>query len=226
MCGRIDLHTPAAEIARLFRARLAPDAGEVRAGWNIAPGRTILAILGPGDARTASGLAWGFVPRWARDPDGVKPINARADTAFAKPMFREAIRRRRCLIPVDGFYEWKREGGTKLPYYFRLARAEPFALGGLWEVRAERGGEGGVLRTCAILTTGANELMAPVHDRMPVIVPPEAQALWLSADAQGERELAPLLAPFDAARMRCWRVGRRVNDAANDGEDLVQPLPG
>ncbi|MCK7500549.1 MAG: SOS response-associated peptidase [Comamonadaceae bacterium] len=139
-------------------------------------------------AATAGGSwwvwSWGFVPRWARDLEGPKPINARSDTIFAKPMFQDAIRHRRCLIPVDGFYEWRRDGSRKQPYYFRMADGHPFALAGIWDTWAGRtaGEEGYTLRSCAILTTAANQLMAPVHDRMPVIVPAESHERWLARD--------------------------------------------
>ncbi|GAB4171761.1 MAG: SOS response-associated peptidase [Rhodocyclaceae bacterium] len=227
MCGRIDRHTSAEDIARRFGADLGRDAADAGPGWNLAPGRKILALVAGRPRPQLAGLVWGFVPRWARDAEGVRPINARADTVFARPMFREAIRHRRCLIPVDGFYEWKREGGRKLPYYFRIAGEGTFTLGGIWESWSERGaaGEGCTLHTCAILTTAANEAMAPVHDRMPLIVAPDDRAPWLSGELRGERGIARLLLPCEAAAMECWRVGPRVNNASSEGEDLIRPVP-
>jgi putative SOS response-associated peptidase YedK len=226
MCGRIDLHTPAEEIARHFRTAVGLDAEQAPPGWNIAPARKILAVIGAGGAPELVGLTWGFVPHWARDLDGPKPINARSDTVFDKPMFRDAVRRRRCLVPVDGFYEWQRAGARKQPYYFRLADGRPFALGGIWSVWSERRGEqeGYTLHTCAILTTAANALMAPVHDRMPVIVAAEHYARWLSEAVHGQRELAPLFAPCDPRSMEAWPVSNRVNRAANDGPDLIEAV--
>lgn len=226
MCGRIDVHTPAAEIARLFDAAPGFDAAGVKPGWNIAPARSILAVINADGARELVGLDWGFLARWARDAGGPKPINARAETVFARPMFQDAARRRRCLIPVDGFYEWKREGARKLPYYFRLADGKPFALGGIWEnwSSGNRDGQRDTLHTCAILTTAANELMAPIHDRMPLVIRPSDHARWLAGESGGEG-FARLLQPFDASPMVRWRVGERVNHAANDGAELLRPVP-
>ena len=226
MCGRIDLHSPAQEIALRFEALFGMDATAVTPGWNIAPARKILAVIDSSGQRQLVGFSWGFVPRWAKDLEGPKPINARSDTVFDKPMFRDAIRRRRCLIPADGFYEWRRVGSRKQPYYFRMADGKPFALGGIWETWTERRGEeeGYTVHTCAILTTAANGMMAPIHDRMPVIIAPEDYSAWLSSDAHGSRELSRLMAPFDPERMAAHSVGMRVNRAANDGPDLIVPV--
>lgn len=225
MCGRIDLHTPAEEIALRFNAVIGLDASEVRPGWNIAPARKILGVIGAGTERELVGLTWGFVPRWAKDLDGPKPINARSDTVTQKPMFRDAFRRRRCLIPVDGFYEWQRSGSRKLPYYFRAADGWPFAVAGLWDTWSERGGgeEGYTLHSCAMLTTEANSLMAPVHDRMPVILSREDYAEWLEARPLSDAALSRLIRPVDASALVANRVGLRVNNAANDGPDLIVP---
>lgn len=226
MCGRIDLHTPAQEIALRFQAILGFDCEAVRPGWNIAPARKILALLGSDGGRELAGLSWGFVPRWARDLDGPKPINARADTVFAKPMFRDAIRHRRCLIPVDGFYEWRRDGSRKQPYYFRMADGVPFTLAGIWDTWAGRaaGDEGYTLHSCAILTTAANPLMAPVHDRMPVIVLPEDEERWLARGLTRADQIEGLLRPLEAARMVAYAVGPDVNKAANDGPELIESM--
>jgi len=226
MCGRIDLHTPAQEIALRFQAVLGFDCEAVAPGWNIAPARKILALLGSDGGRQLVGLTWGFVPRWARNLEGPKPINARSDTIFAKPMFHDAIRHRRCLIPVDGFYEWRRDGSRKQPYYFRMADGHPFALGGIWDTWAGRtaGEESYTLHSCAILTTAANQLMAPVHDRMPVIVPAENHERWLARDVVRADQIEGLLRPLDPARMAAYAVSTNVNKAANDGPELIESL--
>ena len=225
VCGRIDLHTPAQEIARRFQAVLGFDAAEVAPGWNIPPTRKIAAIIGSERGRRLVGLHWGFVPRWARNLDGTQPINARSDSVMVKPMFRDAIRHRRCLIPVDGFFEWHREGARKQPYYFRMGDGAPFALGGIWDVWADRAeGEGYTLYTCAILTTSANALMSPVHDRMPVIVAPQDYDQWLAADARRMEPVEVLLRPFDSSRMAAYPVGLRANSASNDAPDVIEPV--
>lgn len=227
MCGRIDLHTPAAEIARVFHAVPGFDAAAVKGGWNIAPARRILAVIAADGARALVGLSWGFLARWASDASGPKPINARAETVFARPMFRDSAHRRRCLIPVDGFYEWKHEGGRRLPYYFRLADGVPFALGGIWERWSprDRDGQREALHTCAILTTAANEPMAPIHDRMPLVIGPSDHQRWLAGEATSGDDLARMLRPYDGSQMVRWRVGERVNHAANDGAQLLRPVP-
>jgi len=190
--------------------------------WNIPPGTDIPVIrLSPEGDRVLHLLRWGLVPHWARDPSlGARLNNARAESAAVKPAFRDAFRRRRCLIPADGFYEWQASGGIKQPYYISAADGQPLALGGLWE--SWRTPEGEVLRTCAILTTGPNGLMKPIHDRMPVILPPQAWGDWLAAPANA---IQALLAPCPEDWLRAWPVDRRVSRASEDGPHLTRPLP-
>jgi len=223
MCGRIDLHTPAEEIALRFHAIVGVDCNAVQPRWNVAPANKILAVVGSQGGRQLMGLSWGFVAHWARDLTGPKPINARADTVFAKPMFRDAARQRRCLIPVDGFFEWVRDGPRRIPYYFCMEDVQPFALAGLWDVWSGRteSDEGYTLHTCAILTTAANDLMAPIHERMPVIVAAANYDAWLAGEARGVERL---LRPFDSARMVAYPVSPRVDNAANDGPALIEPF--
>ena len=158
-------------------------------------------------------MRWGLVPHWAKDPAvGAKMNNARAETVAEKPSFREAYRKRRCLIPANGFYEWKLESGRKQPYYIYPNRGELFAFAGLWEQRND-------LQTCCIITTEANAKMASVHDRMPVIVSPQEYSNWLTGGAG-------LLQPCPERSIEIRRVGREVNNARNEGPGLIEPGEG
>ncbi|HEY8393907.1 MAG TPA: SOS response-associated peptidase [Thermaerobacter sp.] len=218
MCGRYTLTTPAVELEHRFLVRLGED---MTPRYNVAPGQDVLAVLaGAGGERRAVRLRWGLVPAWARDPKP-GPINARAETAAEKPMFRRAMRRGRCLILADGFYEWQRQGARKRPYLFRLADGAPFAFAGLWE---RWDGPGGPLLTCCLLTTRANALVAPIHDRMPVILRPEWEEPWLDPAITDPAKLEPALAPYPAERMSFHPVSTRVNSPLNDDPDCVRPV--
>jgi putative SOS response-associated peptidase YedK len=188
--------------------------------FNVAPTQSVLVVREP-DAREAVFLKWGLVPRWAKDPDvGNRLINARAETVTEKPSFRDAFSRRRCLVPMEGFYEWARRGDSKRPFYFHMRDGEPFAVTGLWE-RWE--GEGGPLETCTLLTTEANGLLASYHDRMPVIVRPEDYDLWLDAEVRGTETLLPLLRPYPREGMTAYAVSPVVNSPSNDSPSCVEP---
>jgi putative SOS response-associated peptidase YedK len=183
----------------------------------------VLAVREP-DGREATFLKWGLVPRWAKDPAvGNRLINARAETVTEKPSFRDAFKRRRCLVPLDGFYEWSRRGDRKRPFYFHMRDGEPFAVAGLWEVWE---GDGGPLETCTLLTTGANELLAPYHDRMPVILRPEDYDRWLDADISRPELLLPLLRPYSPEEMAAYPVGLLVNSPSNEDPRCVEPRSG
>jgi putative SOS response-associated peptidase YedK len=207
MCGRF-YFLPPAEAADLFQLANVPD---LAPRWNIAPTQTVLAIgLDKAGRRDTATFKWGLSPRWATDAKLV-PINARSEAAADKPLFAEALRRRRCLIPADGFYEWLRQGRAKQPFAFRRADDRAFAFAGIWE--AWRPESGPALLTCAILTTAANELVRPVHDRMPVIVEPRHYDLWIDRGVQEPAKLADVLRPFSAGAMRAYGVSPWVNDA-------------
>jgi putative SOS response-associated peptidase YedK len=212
MCGRFLLMTSGDDIARTFDLEAPP---ELFPRFNISPSQAVAAVRAIGSGRELVNLCWGLVAPWAKDAK-VAPINARAETAADKPMFRSALRKRRCLIPADGFYEWLALTGEKRkqPYCFRTVDERPWAFAGLWE--RWRGPDGPV-ESCCILTTGANELVRPVHDRMPVIMPRERWAEWLDPQAQDAGELVLLLRPYPADTMRAYPVGTRVNNPKNDG---------
>lgn len=221
MCGRFTLATPGAQIAELFELDSVP---ELTPRYNIAPSQRvgIVRLARPG-GRQFAWVRWGLVPAWATDPGiGARTINARCETAAAKAAFRGPMRRRRCLIPADGFYEWRREGSRKQPFYFSLADGTPFAFAGLWE-RWERGEA--PLETCTILTTAANEVVGAVHHRMPVIVVPAAHHIWLDPTIPGEVALGAVLEPLSTLALRGVAVSSLVNNPANDLPQARQPWP-
>lgn len=222
MCGRVTLTTSGERLAAEFALAEWP---EKPARYNIAPTQRIDAIRQRDDGvREVAALRWGFVPEWSPPaPPGQPPlINARCETAAKKPTFRNAFKRRRCLIPVDGFFEWKKNGKARQPFLFRMRNRKPFALGGLWE-RCQTDPTG-PLESCVILTTAANPLVAPLHDRMPVIVPPESFALWLDPAVEDTATLEPLLRPYAADVMEAIPVDKRVNDVKNDGPECIRPV--
>lgn len=204
---------------------------ELRPRYNVAPGQSIAAVRAEADGRRLSLLRWGLLPSWAKDPGiGYRMINARAETVASKPAFRSAYRARRCLIPADGFYEWVRKGTIKQPYLIGLDDGQPMNFAGLWErwrvpenIILPRSlkdlAPGEVLETCTVLTTEANELMKPIHHRMPVILPPEAFAPWLDGENVA-------LAPYPAETMTARAVNRWVNNAAHDGPRCIEPADG
>ncbi len=213
MCGRIILITPAVDLARALGITEVPAwvAGFIPR-YNVAPGQQIPAVVaGPDTTRhQLTQLHWGLVPAWAKNPrQSYRMINARSETVAVKPAFREPFRHRRCIIPVDGFYEWRRRGETQQPYALRPSAGGLFALAGVWE-RWERPGQP-PLETCSILTTDANAAMRPIHDRMPVILAPSDQAEWLETPPQRAERLGELLRPCPPEWLTAYPVDRRVN---------------
>ncbi|MGD8463717.1 MAG: SOS response-associated peptidase [Anaerolineae bacterium] len=222
MCGRFTLSDPDAELAVQFNL---PEIPDLKPRYNIAPTQpvaTVRAAAG-GPAREMVLLHWGLIPFWAKDPGiGSRMINARSETVAEKPAFRAAFRRRRCLVVADGFYEWQKQNGNKQPYYIHLRDGQPFAFAGLWE---HWEGEAGVIESCTLLTTEPNELVRPVHNRMPVIVKPDDYELWLDPEMQQPERLQPLLGPYPSAEMDAYPVSRRVNRPQNDDPQCIEPLP-
>ncbi len=221
MCGRFALFSPEEILAAMFGVegdRFPP------ASYNIAPSRDVAVVRTAPDGaarRELARLRWGLIPAWAKDPAiGNRMINARAETAPAKPAFRSAFRRRRCLVPADGFYEWQKAGTRKQPYYVRMADGKPFALAGLWE-RWE--GPDGAVASCTILTTDANERLAPIHDRMPVILAPADYGHWLDPERQDPAALLPLLRPNPPGPMLAFPVRTLVNRPATDDPRCIEP---
>ena len=217
MCGRYTLAHP---IGRLFDL---PEEPDLPPRYNIAPTQDVPVVLAAeAGGRTLRMMRWGLIPSWSKDPSAAaRMINARSETAAEKPAFRQALRRRRCLIPADGFYEWQARPEGKQPYHIRRKDGGCFAFAGLWD--SWRDGQQGPVQSCTILTTAANELLRPIHDRMPVILPVEAYPLWLDAAVQEPARLSPLLAACPADEMLALPVGRAVNDPRHDSPDCLRP---
>jgi putative SOS response-associated peptidase YedK len=220
MCGRFSLWLELTDLVQAF-----PDVefpSEMDARYNIAPTQDVAVV--PNDGQKAVRyFHWGLVPFWAKDPGiGNRMINARGETAAEKPAFRAAYRRRRCLVLADGFYEWRKEPGqrAKTPYYVRMASEAPFAFAGLWEIWNP---DDAPLYSCTIITTRPNALVAPIHNRMPVILPREAYDRWLDPEEQPSGALDDLLVPYPAEAMTAYPVSRVVNNPANDVPACIQP---
>lgn len=218
MCGRFTRRTPAKEIARFFQVTV-PD---MQPRFNIAPSQSVATIrLSPErQTRELAMLRWGLVPFWADDSTiGYKMINARAETVAQKPAFRKAFAHRRCLIVADGFYEWKKTNGRKQPFLVHRKDDQPFAFAGLWE-RWE--GESERIESCTIVVTEANELVKPIHDRMPVILHPADYEVWLDPACEDKETLQGMLSPFPSAELEAYPVSPMVNNPKNDVEDCVE----
>jgi putative SOS response-associated peptidase YedK len=219
MCGRYTLTTPVEKLAEEFGFEAS--SVELPPNYNVAPTQQVAAVLEEGGERHLEMLRWGLIPSWADDPQiGSRMINARAETAPEKPSFRSAFRGRRCLIPADGFYEWQRTNGSKQPYYIHMKEGRPFAFAGLWESWKEEGGP--EIRSCTILTTKPNALVAGIHDRMPVILPPGSYDAWLDTEAERD-ELYGLLASYPEDEMEAYPVSRFVNSPQNNDPRCVEP---
>lgn len=196
-------------------------------GWvpsfNIAPTQEVLTVTNDGSENRPELMRWGLVPSWAKDPKiGNRMINARSETVAEKPSFRTAFKRRRCLIPADGFYEWKREGKAKKPMLITANPGGLFAFAGLWETWKQP--DDSWLLTCAIITTSANEFMKSIHDRMPVILPRESEASWLDPEEQDTAMLSELLLPYDSDRMEAYEVSTLVNSPRNNFPEVIEPV--
>lgn len=224
MCGRFTLILDRDELQSELQIGEIPALYAPR--YNIAPSQPVLAVTDP-ITREPVFLRWGLVPSWAKDPEiGNRLINARSETVPDKPSFRSAFMRRRCLIPADGFYEWKKSGSgsqRSTPFYFFLKDHRPFTFAGLWEIWHSAGGD--ELHTCTILTTEPNLLLQSIHDRMPVILNKDQRWLWMDPNAT-VAELSALCIPYPAADMDAHAVSLRVNNANVDTSELVAPYPG
>ncbi len=250
MCGRISLYTPPSRLARFFEAKAAAGLGgedlehepELEPSWNVAPSRDVLMVVArrehpaeegpPTFQRLLVPVRWGLVPFWAKDPTvGNRMINARAETVATQPAFRRAFERRRCLVAADGFYEWKPpptgrpRGSRKIPsqpWYYRRHDGQPLALAGLWETWRPEGRPDDVLRTCTIVVTEAGPDVAPVHDRMPVIVEPGDWDEWLGVEEVAPEALAGLLTPSPEGSLVAHPVDPRMSHPEVDGPEIVE----
>jgi putative SOS response-associated peptidase YedK len=226
MCGRFTQQRPASELAEIFAAEpLVDDPG---ARFNVAPTDEALVVVQREERRAITAYRWGLVPHWATDlKGGSRMFNARAETLTTSPAFRAAFQRRRCLVPVDSFYEWKREGTVRQPYRVVREDGRPLALAGLWAGWRDPTSDPEspiVVRTFTIVTTTPNGALADLHDRMPVIVPDDAWGRWLDPAPSDTGELLGLLQPTDEIALRVHAVSRAVNDVRRDGPELIEPL--
>lgn len=224
MCGRFTNRAKPEQIRSEFKVgNKNPDLYKER--YNIAPAQLIDVVFQPETERILSELKWGLVPSWAKDADiGNRMINARAETLTEKPSFREAFKKRRCIIPASGFYEWQKKGsGAKQPFYFYLKEKEVFGFAGLWEEWIDKE-SGDVLETCTIITTEANDVLKPVHERMPVILKAADYDQWLDPKENNTDRLKKLLAPYPAVEMSSHTVSKSVNIPDADSDELIKPL--
>ncbi|UCC64227.1 MAG: SOS response-associated peptidase [Anaerolineae bacterium] len=220
MCGRFTLFVDPKDLMEAFPGFTVPLDWTPR--YNIAPSQPIAVIPNNGQNQIEF-YRWGLIPSWAKDPSiGNRMINARAETVAEKPSFRGAYRRRRCLVLADGFYEWRKEPGrAKTPMYIRLKSGQPFAFAGLWE--AWRAPDDQTILSCNIITTAPNSLVAQIHNRMPVILEPDAYDLWLDPAEQSPDRLDAWLRPYPASQMTAYPVSRLVNSPGNDSPDCILP---
>ena len=218
MCGRFSFSQSSEALAEAFHLTVP----SLSPRYNIAPTQPAPTILQSADGREFKLLYWGLIPSWAKDTKmGAKLINARAETVDEKPAFRSAFKKRRCLVLADGFYEWQQQNGKKQPYYFRVEDGKPFAFAGLWEHWESPDGE--EIDSCTIITTQANEILQPIHDRMPVILNPKDYDHWLDP-MQKPEQLQQLLQPYSSTEMTCYPVSTKVNKPTNDTPELINSL--
>jgi putative SOS response-associated peptidase YedK len=220
MCGRYVITSAAEAIRALFRYFEQP---EFPPRYNIAPTQPVPIVRLFGGRRSFALVRWGLVPAWVKDPRAFSLlINARGETLAGKPAFRNALRRRRCLFPADGFYEWKADGERKRPYFIRARQGGPIAFAGLWETWMGPNGE--EMDTACIVTTAANRTLAPIHERMPVVIAPEAFELWLDCANVDAATAAALIAPAPDGLFDAYEISTAVNRATNDSPALIEPI--
>jgi putative SOS response-associated peptidase YedK len=225
MCGRARLSSDVSEIKLIFSIPPRRPTPNIPANWNAAPTEDLPVVRYDAKAyeRSLDVMRWGLVPFWAKDIKvGFSNINAKAETVDTRPAYREAFARRRCLVPFDSFYEWKKLGRERQPYAVALADRRLMAMAGLWENWRSPAGE--IVRSFAIVTTAANPLLAPLHDRMPVILDADAWPIWLGEAAADTERLKALLAPYPAEQMIVWPVDKRVGNVKNKDPGLIEPV--
>lgn len=224
MCGRFTLAVDLEDLRAAFPWLVLPEGlSRLAPRYNVAPTQPVAVVPNTGERRLDF-FVWGLIPSWADDPRiGSRMINARAETLGEKPSFRAAFRRRRCLVLANGFYEWRKEPqGSKTPMFITLKSGQPFAFAGLWETwHSPHGDE---LLSCTIITTTPNDLVRPIHDRMPVILPEDAYEAWLDPAERSPDELSALLGPYPAGEMAAYPVSQAVNNPANDVPECIVPV--
>jgi putative SOS response-associated peptidase YedK len=221
MCGRFTLVVTVDELLTHYLIDTPTNKYHTQR-FNIAPGQQVMAVILDGEKNRLGEFKWGLVPSWAKNEKiGYKMINARAETVAEKPAFRSSFKRQRCLIPADGFYEWKVIDGDKQPMRIQLKDEGIFSMAGLWETWVSP--EGTIISSCTIITTTPNELMVDIHDRMPVILMPEDEKHWLDKD-QNPKDLKELLRPYSAESMRAYPVSKAVGNVRNQGKELIDEM--
>ena len=221
MCGRFTLTTDLDQIEERFSFRMTNLAFTPH--YNIAPSQSVLTVMNDGKENRAGFLRWGLIPAWAKEEAiGNRMINARAETIAEKPSFKRALQKRRCLVVADGFYEWKAEGKKKTPMFIALSSREPFGFAGLWETWKSPNGE--AIHSCTIITTTPNRLMESIHNRMPVILLRDAEAVWLDRTVDDPQKLLPLLLPYPEGEMTAYEVSLLVNSPRNDSPVCIEPV--
>jgi len=220
MCGRYSITSAPEAMRRLFK--FSNPLPNLRPRYNVAPTQDVPIIRAAENGRELVELRWGLVPHWAKDLSiGAKMINARSETVAEKPSFRDSFKKRRCLVVADGYYEWQKVDGKKLPWRYTLSDGGLFAFAGLW-ARWDKAPDKVPVETCTILTTEANQLARKIHDRMPVILTPDDYAAWLGEDPQ--REPSDLLRPYPSEAMKAYRVGFVVSNSRNDVPECIEPV--
>ncbi len=225
MCGRFARYSLSRELERYFNAH--PAAFEIQPNYNVAPTQEIPVILQHEGERHIKKRHWGLVPFWAKDISiGSRMINARVETVTSKPAFRAAFKQRRCLIPANGFYEWKGRAGSKQPYFFHLPSEEPFAFAGLWEVWESRDEppEAGPYKSCTIITTDASEAVKDIHNRMPLILTPEFFKDWLDPENKQPDRIEQIMKSGFVSDLKCYPVSKLVNQVGNNRKECMEPL--
>jgi putative SOS response-associated peptidase YedK len=224
MCGRFTQQRPTSELAEIFDAE--DRVGAPGGRFNVAPTDEAAVVVQRDDHRAVTTYRWGLIPHWAKDEKvGSRMFNARAETLSASPAFRDALRRRRCIVPVDSFYEWRREGNVRQPFRVLRTDGRPLALAGLWSGWKDPKTEE-IRRTFAIITGTPNDVVREIHDRMPVVLDDDAWPLWLDPSLGDPGELQALLLPFDGLELEACPVSRLVNNVRFDGPELIEPLAG
>jgi len=223
MCGRFTLFASFEIILEEFDIQRSIEEIFYEASYNIAPTQLVLSIINDGQINRMGYLKWGLIPSWAKDEKvASKLINARSETVDEKPSFKNSFNKRRCIIPMDSFYEWNREGKSKTPMRIKMKDDALFGVAGIWDSWKSSSGE--VIHTCTILTTEPNELMKDIHDRMPVIIPKEQQSLWLNPHNHDKEQLKSLLIPYDSENMIAYEVSNQVNSPTNNSEELIHQI--
>jgi len=222
MCGRFALYADYKVILERFDIEQASfGEEEYEKSYNVAPSQQVAAVISDGSKNRLGKLRWGLIPPWAKEAKiGYKMINARAETAAEKPSYRNAFKKKRCLVVADSFYEWRKEENGKTPMLIKMKSGEPFAFAALWE--SWESPEGETVHSCSILTTGPNKIMESIHDRMPVILSKEAEKIWLDPNVQDVELLKSLLKPFEDGEMEAYEVSDAVNSPKNNNPDLIR----